>query len=90
MKKYVSVDIGGTAIKYGIISEDGIILERGETKTEAQKGGPFVLSKAVEIVRHHSTSTLHTHCQLMVNNVGSSTILDYIQGAAALMLSAPF
>lgn len=53
MKKYVSVDIGGTAIKYGIISEDGIILERGETKTEAQKGGPFVLSKAVEIVRQY-------------------------------------
>lgn len=53
MKKYVSVDIGGTAIKYGIISEDGIILERGETKTEAQKGRPFVLSKAVEIVRQY-------------------------------------
>ena len=53
MKKYVSVDIGGTAIKYGIISEEGIILERGEAKTEAQKGGPFVLSKAVEIVRQY-------------------------------------
>ena len=33
MKKYVSVDIVGTAIKYGIISEEGIILERGEEKT---------------------------------------------------------
>lgn len=54
MKKYVSVDIGGTAIKYGIISEEGIILERGEEKTEAQKGGPFVLSKAVEIVRQYN------------------------------------
>ena len=54
MKKYVSVDIGGTAIKYGIISEEGIILERGEEKTEAQKGGPFVLSKAVKIVRQYN------------------------------------
>jgi hypothetical protein len=34
--------------------------------------------------------TTTIHCQLLVCNVDSSTILDYIQGAAAFMLSAPF
>lgn len=49
MKKYVSIDIGGTAIKYGIINENGEILSRGERKTESYKGGPSILKKASEI-----------------------------------------
>lgn len=50
MKKYVSIDIGGTAIKYGLVSEAGEILSRQEMKTEAYKGGPVVLAKAAAIV----------------------------------------
>lgn len=50
MNKYVSIDIGGTAIKYGIIDETGTILERHEMDTEADKGGPSILEKAVKIV----------------------------------------
>lgn len=46
MEKYVCIDIGGTAIKYGLIEEDGTIRKRGETSTEAWKGGPAVLEKA--------------------------------------------
>lgn len=49
MKKYVSIDIGGTAIKYGLLTEDGMILSRSERKTEAYKGGPAILEKAAEI-----------------------------------------
>lgn len=51
MKNYVSIDIGGTAIKYGVIDEAGAIIKRMERATEASKGGPEVLNKAVEIVR---------------------------------------
>lgn len=50
VKKYVSIDIGGTAIKYGIINENGEILKRREMRTEAEKGGPSILKKAVGIV----------------------------------------
>lgn len=53
MKKYVSIDIGGTAIKYGLLSEKGEILDRGERKTESSKGGPGILKKAVEITDHY-------------------------------------
>lgn len=52
MKKYVSIDIGGTAIKYGLLSEKGEILSRGERKTESYKGGPSILKKTVEITRN--------------------------------------
>lgn len=50
MKRYVSIDIGGTAIKYGIIREDGRILSRSLTDTEAEKGGPAILSKVRGLV----------------------------------------
>ncbi|MGN1167298.1 MAG: ROK family protein [Lachnospiraceae bacterium] len=49
MKKYVSIDIGGTAIKYGIINEEGTIMSREEQPTEAYKGGPSILEKVVQI-----------------------------------------
>lgn len=50
MEKYVSIDIGGTAIKYGLIDETGKILCKDQMKTEAEKGGPAILEKAVGIV----------------------------------------
>lgn len=49
MKKYVSIDIGGTAMKYGLLSEKGEILSRSERKTESFKGGPSILKKVIEI-----------------------------------------
>ena len=45
MNKYVSIDIGGTAIKYGIIYEDAEIICKRSMKTEAWKGGPAILQK---------------------------------------------
>lgn len=53
MKKYVSIDIGGTAIKYGLIDENGRICERHEMATEAYKGGPSILDKAAGIVENY-------------------------------------
>lgn len=50
MNRYVSIDIGGTAIKYGIIGEDGQILTRNVIDTEAKKGGPAIYDKVEKIV----------------------------------------
>lgn len=33
MKKYLVIDIGGTAIKYALMNEDGSFIEKGETPT---------------------------------------------------------
>lgn len=50
MKKYISIDIGGTAIKYGIISGGGQILSRDATDTKAERGGPAILDTVLGIV----------------------------------------
>lgn len=63
MKKYVSIDIGGTAIKYGVLNENGEILYRSEIPTEAYKGGHSILAKAVDIVKqYHQPDILSGIC----------------------------
>lgn len=52
MKQYVSIDIGGTAVKYGIIDESGHILSRHVMETQAYQGGQAVLSKVLSIVEN--------------------------------------
>lgn len=56
MKKYVTIDIGGTAIKYGILNERGEFLCRSQMRTEAHKGGPAILEKAVGITAEYDRS----------------------------------
>lgn len=50
MKTYVAIDIGGTMIKYGLISEEGHILEKNMMATEAEQGGPGIMSKVMTII----------------------------------------
>ena len=54
MKKYISIDIGGTFIKYGLISEDGAIIENHEMPTQAQKGGEEILNKVLKIIENYT------------------------------------
>ncbi|MDI9219012.1 MULTISPECIES: ROK family protein [Clostridium] len=53
MKNYISIDIGGTAIKYGVIAEHGTILIKDNMDTEAHKGGPEILNKVFRIVEKY-------------------------------------
>lgn len=53
MGKYVCIDIGGTAIKFGLIDENGWIMTSDSMKTEASKGGTSILEKAVGIVEKY-------------------------------------
>ena len=46
MKRYISIDIGGTAIKYGIIGEDAKIMLKKSMPTEAGKGGRLFLIRS--------------------------------------------
>ena len=37
MTNYVAIDIGGTNIKYGLINQDGQLVESNEVATEAHR-----------------------------------------------------
>lgn len=52
MKEYICIDIGGTSIKYGVISEAEKFLCSGECPTEAQRGGAAVVEKVLGVIRN--------------------------------------
>ena len=64
MKKYACLDIGGTAIKYGIINENGCIMEKCSMVTEAEK----ILQTAIAIVEQLSSS--HEICGICISTAG--------------------
>ena len=53
MKFYVSIDIGGTSIKHGILDENIKFITSGEVATAAQKGGKNILEKVINIVSEY-------------------------------------
>ncbi len=47
MKEYIAFDIGGTQIKYGIVSETGRVLKRKTVATEIHLGGEQIIQKLI-------------------------------------------
>lgn len=68
LNKYVSVDIGGTAIKYGIIDENAVILEKGKMPTEAYMGGPGIMEKVIRIIEGYQKN--HSLTGICISTAG--------------------
>lgn len=52
--RVVGIDIGGTMIKYGLLSLEGQILKSGEMATEAEKGVEILFEKICSVVENFS------------------------------------
>ena len=86
-KKYISIDIGGTAIKYGILTEEGAVLERYEMATEHYKGGPEILKKAEGIVEGFLNSGKVLKEELLGICISTAGMVDTEKGE--IFYSAP-
>lgn len=49
----LAIDIGGTMIKYGLVSSDGEILSTDKIETEAEKGLENILNKIDNIFKKY-------------------------------------
>ena len=54
MKYYAAVDVGGTEIKHGLLTEEGTVLEKGSQRTPLEKGGEGILQAVLGIVEQYS------------------------------------
>ncbi len=52
--KILAIDIGGTAIKYGVVSEDFTVEKSFEVPTEAHLGGPHLMQKIMTFVTEYA------------------------------------
>lgn len=85
MKRYLSIDIGGTSMKYGVLDEEGCILESGSKVT------PDTLEKMYQVIedifKMYKDNDLQGLALSMPGAVdseagviGGSSALDYIHG----------
>ncbi len=75
MKYYASLDIGGTAVKWGILDENALIVESGDFPTEAEKG-PDVWMKRVA----RSVNQMKETYTLSALAVSSTAMIDSDKG----------
>lgn len=75
MKYYASLDIGGTAVKWGILDENALIVESGDFPTEAEKG-PGVWMKRVA----RSVNQMKAEYTLSALAVSSTAMIDSDKG----------
>ena len=75
MKKFIAIDIGGTAIKYGIISEKGDILEKDRKPSQAHLGGSHIIQSVINIIESYlNVMTVEGIC------VSTAGIVDPVAG----------
>ncbi|MEF7659180.1 ROK family protein [Bacillus thuringiensis] len=75
MKEYIAFDIGGIQIKYGIVSETGIVLKHKTVLTEIHLGGEQIIQKLILL----SKKLMSEHT---ISGIGISTagIVDVNKG----------
>jgi len=73
MNKYLAFDIGGTSIKYGVVNEEGKIIEHSKTDTEAHLGGRSIIEKVIttayELLQQHQNI-----CGIAISSAGQIDI----------------
>ncbi len=75
MKVFASLDIGGTAIKSGLVKDDGSVISAHEFPTEAEKGPDYWMKNVVsEVERMKGASTLSGLC------ISSTAMIDSTRG----------
>ena len=55
MALFLGIDIGGTKIAGGLVTEDGEVARRAAVPTPAREGGPRVLASALAMVGTHES-----------------------------------
>lgn len=79
MRKYLTFDIGGTDLKYGIIDENFNIIYKNKTATEAKNGGKFILNKIItlskELQKEHQVEGIALSTAGVVNS-DTGEVLD--------------
>jgi len=76
----IGIDLGGTAIKAGVVSHDGQILGRGQRATEAARGVERVLANCVQAAADALADANVVPAQVAGVGVGAPGICDALRG----------
>ena len=80
MKKYLTIDVGGTNIKFAVMTEDAQILEKGEFPTPMEGLEVFV-DTIVKIYEQYKNQDIHAVCMSAPGRIDSRTGFFHTSGA---------
>lgn len=52
MEKLIGIDLGGTTVKFAILTEDGEIQQKWSIETDIQDGGKNIVHNIIESINH--------------------------------------
>ncbi|UUM61525.1 ROK family protein [Streptococcus suis] len=75
MTRYLAVDIGGTQIKYGLVDQEGQLLEQHKMDTQAHLGGLHILATVKDLVRKYKDNS-----DISGVAISSAGMVDHVKG----------
>ncbi len=76
LKFSIGVDLGGTNIKFGLVTQDGKILKRLSIPTQANEGPKSIVARIINCLNCLKQSCV----QLQAVGIGSAGVIDHYQG----------
>lgn len=58
MDRVIALDVGGTLVKYGVVSKDGELFSAGSFETRAKEGGEALMGRILDQI--HALTALHS------------------------------
>ena len=58
MDRVIALDVGGTLVKYGVVSKDGKLFSAGSFETRAKEGGEALMGRILDQI--HALTALHS------------------------------
>ncbi len=87
----IGIDLGGTDIKAGLVTEDGTIVESYKKPTEGQLGGRKVVDRIGDLIQEILDSeAMKGHREELVGiGIGSPGLIDHAKGAITRPVNIP-
>lgn len=80
MKKLIGIDLGGTTIKFAIMSEDGQIIQKWSIETDIQNDGRNIVPNIIESINHRINLYGFSPNDFLGIGMGSPGTVDRLKG----------
>lgn len=80
MKKLIGIDLGGTTVKFAILTENGEIQQKWSIETNVQNEGKKIVPNIIESINHHLTLYGLSADDFLGIGMGSPGTVDRQQG----------
>lgn len=80
MRKLIGVDLGGTTIKFAILTLEGEIQHRWDIKTNIHNNGKNIVPNIIEVINHHLNLNGLSPADFLGIGMGSPGAVDFRKG----------